>query len=138
MIQCGSWTSSLPMLTSDQHDSTSNTSNIRPQDSTFELNIQHENPTSKPNPQSSVQFFESNDIHIAGLIVAEYSAHHSHWNAETSLGEWLKSRGIPALHGVDTRMLTKKVRHGTQIFLTEVALPEIALAALVFPIRMYA
>jgi len=55
-------------------------------------------------------FFESNMIHIAGLVVCEYNADHSHWNSNSSLGDWLQKHGIPAIFGVDTRMLTKKIR----------------------------
>jgi carbamoyl-phosphate synthase/aspartate carbamoyltransferase len=57
--------------------------------------------------------FESEKIHIKGLIVADYSQQHSHWNAKSSLGEWLTQHNVPAIYGVDTRMLTKKIReHG--------------------------
>lgn len=60
------------------------------------------------------KFFESSQIHIKGLIVNEYSENYSHWNAEQSLGEWLKSQNIPAITGIDTRKLTQKIReHGT-------------------------
>ena len=55
-------------------------------------------------------FFESDKIHIAGLIVSEYSNEYSHWNAVQSLGKWLQDAGIPALFGVDTRRLTKRIR----------------------------
>ncbi len=44
------------------------------------------------------------------MIVSEYSPTFSHWNAERSLGQWLKDENIPALTGVDTRALTKKIR----------------------------
>ncbi len=54
--------------------------------------------------------FESNRIHAAGLVVSEYSEAYSHHAAKQSLGEWLKASGIPAITGVDTRMLTKKLR----------------------------
>ena len=36
------------------------------------------------------KYFESNDIHVAGVIVADYSWEYSHWAAKKSLGEWLK------------------------------------------------
>jgi len=55
-------------------------------------------------------FFESNRIHVAALLVQDYSHHYSHWNAVCSLGEWLKEEGVPALCDIDTRMLTKKIR----------------------------
>lgn len=54
--------------------------------------------------------FESDRIHIAGLIVSSYSPHYSHWNAARSLADWLKEQHVPALEGVDTRMLTKRLR----------------------------
>jgi carbamoyl-phosphate synthase small subunit len=57
-----------------------------------------------------ITHLESEKIHIKGLIVTDYSEHYSHWNAKRSLSEWLKGEGIPALCGVDTRELTKKLR----------------------------
>lgn len=54
--------------------------------------------------------FESSRIHIAGLIVSEYSEHYSSYTAKGSLAKWLKDSGVPALTGVDTRALTKKLR----------------------------
>lgn len=56
------------------------------------------------------KFFESHEIHISGLIVSEYSWEHSHWNAQKSLSQWLREYNIPAVYGVDTRALTKKLR----------------------------
>eukprot|EP00903_Cladosiphon_okamuranus_P012119 g11371.t1 len=54
--------------------------------------------------------FESSEIHIKGLIVASYSVDHSHWNSFQSLGDWLKKHNVPALYGLDTRSLTKRIR----------------------------
>ncbi len=54
--------------------------------------------------------FESDAIHCTALIVTDYSEVHSHWNAERSLGDWLKEQRIPGLCGIDTRALTKKIR----------------------------
>lgn len=56
------------------------------------------------------KFFESENIHISALIITDYSEKHSHWNATQSLGDWLKEENIPALFGIDTRMLTKIIR----------------------------
>jgi carbamoyl-phosphate synthase (ammonia) len=56
-------------------------------------------------------FFESYKIHASGLLVQDYSHHYSHWNASSSLGDWLKEEGIPGLSNIDTRMLTKKIRN---------------------------
>eukprot|EP01039_Chlorochromonas_danica_P004255 gene4255-4675_t len=59
------------------------------------------------------QYFESDQIHIAGLIVTDYSLDYSHWNSAKSLSQWLQENGVPALFGVDTRRLTKRIReHG--------------------------
>lgn len=55
--------------------------------------------------------FESSKIHIAGLVVATYSGeNYSHYLATSSLGTWLKEQDIPAMYGVDTRLLTKHIR----------------------------
>jgi carbamoyl-phosphate synthase small subunit len=56
------------------------------------------------------KFFESDNVHIRGLIVSSYTAKYSHWNATRSLGEWLEKHNVPALYDVDTRMLTKHLR----------------------------
>lgn len=54
--------------------------------------------------------FESNRIQIAGLIVSHYIDTYSHWNATHSLHTWLHNQGIPAITGIDTRELTKRLR----------------------------
>lgn len=54
--------------------------------------------------------FESNKIHLQGLIISDYSANHSHWTAVKSLDAWLKEHDVPALYGVDTRQITKNIR----------------------------
>jgi len=54
--------------------------------------------------------FESNGIKIRALIVSSYIDNYSHWQASTSLAEWLKQNKIPAIFGIDTRALTKKIR----------------------------
>jgi carbamoyl-phosphate synthase / aspartate carbamoyltransferase len=56
-------------------------------------------------------YFEAEEIHIAGLVVASYSGEdYSHHLATSSLGKWLKEQGVPAITGVDTRALTKRIR----------------------------
>ena len=57
-----------------------------------------------------LQYFESEKIHIRGLIVTNYSENYCHWNAEKSLFEWLEEHQIPGICGIDTRKLTKKLR----------------------------
>ena len=54
--------------------------------------------------------FESESIHCRGLIVSNYSDEYSHWSAVRSLADWLKEEKIPAITGIDTRMLTRKLR----------------------------
>lgn len=53
---------------------------------------------------------ESERIQISALIVSEVSGHYSHWNATTSLEQWLITHGVPGLVGIDTRALTKHLR----------------------------
>jgi carbamoyl-phosphate synthase small subunit len=60
--------------------------------------------------------FESDRIHASALVVADYSYSHNHWNATRSLSDWLKQQGIPAIHHIDTRSLTKILREkGTML-----------------------
>jgi len=54
--------------------------------------------------------FESGEIQIAGLVVAEATEEYSHWSAAKSLSRWLDEQGVPGLSGVDTRALTKRLR----------------------------
>ncbi len=54
--------------------------------------------------------FESEKIHIRGLIVSSYIEGNSHWQSYQTLSSWLKSEGVPALSGIDTRTLTKTLR----------------------------
>jgi carbamoyl-phosphate synthase small subunit len=62
------------------------------------------------------RFFESYAIHISGLVVSDYTHEFSHWNAEKSLGTWLKEYKIPGIQGIDTRELTKILREeGTML-----------------------
>ncbi len=63
-----------------------------------------------------LDFFESDQVQITSLIVSDYSEENSHWNSTKSLGDWLKENKIPALTGIDTRMLTKHIREsGTML-----------------------
>lgn len=60
--------------------------------------------------------FESEEIQVRGLICSDYSQRYSHWNAQQSLGAWLRKEKIPAISGIDTRKLTKKLREeGTML-----------------------
>ena len=55
-------------------------------------------------------FMESEKIHVKGLVVADNSEKYSHWNARESLSTWLRREKIPAITGIDTRRLTKRIR----------------------------
>ena len=60
--------------------------------------------------------FESDRIHVRGLVISDYSFYYSHWKATRSLDEWLKSQKIPGIYGIDTRELTKVLReHGSML-----------------------
>lgn len=54
--------------------------------------------------------FESEKIHVKGLIISDYSEKFSHWDAVKSLDEWLKEEKVPGIFGIDTRELTKMLR----------------------------
>ncbi len=62
------------------------------------------------------EFTESNKIYVSALIVTDYSEVYCHWNAQESLGDWLKREQIPGITGIDTRELTKVLReHGVMM-----------------------
>ncbi len=54
--------------------------------------------------------FESDNVHIAALIVSEYSENFNHHEWESSLSQFLIENKIPAITGVDTRYLTQMIR----------------------------
>ncbi len=72
-------------------------------------------------PQSRVvqglpDVFESEKVQAQGLIISDYSHDYSHWNAASSLDQWLKEHNVVGLFGVDTRKLTKTLRqHGSML-----------------------
>jgi carbamoyl-phosphate synthase small subunit len=65
-------------------------------------------------PDCVQEGFESDRVQISALVVSQLSLHHNHWNASTSLCDWLSEEKVPVLCGVDTRALTKQLReHGS-------------------------
>lgn len=56
------------------------------------------------------ELFESTQIHLRGIIIAEESSENTHWESQKTLGEFLKKHKVPAIKGVDTRALTQKLR----------------------------
>eukprot|EP01117_Protostelium_nocturnum_P013109 TRINITY_DN4871_c0_g2_i1.p1 TRINITY_DN4871_c0_g2~~TRINITY_DN4871_c0_g2_i1.p1 ORF type:complete len:2171 (+),score=452.39 TRINITY_DN4871_c0_g2_i1:102-6614(+) len=69
-------------------------------------------PSEEKDEYGISKFFESDAIHVRGLIVSDQTEDYSHWNATKSLGKWLKEKGIPALYGIDSRALIQKIRSG--------------------------
>ncbi len=59
------------------------------------------------------EYFESEKIHISGLVVSDYIDTPSHFSSKMTLSEWLTKENVPALIIKDTRFLTQKIRtHG--------------------------
>jgi carbamoyl-phosphate synthase small subunit len=56
------------------------------------------------------KYFESDRAQVRGVIINDYTPDYNHWNASQSLDEFLKEFNVPALYGIDTRKLTKKLR----------------------------
>ncbi len=76
---------------------------------TFPLLGNYGVPPSDANPLMS-DFLEDSSIHCKAIIAQDYSWDHSHWLANRSLADWLKSEKIPGVYGIDTRALTKHLR----------------------------
>lgn len=63
-----------------------------------------------------LEFFESDKIHVQGIVITSLTQKYSHWNAVRSLEQWMIEHEIPGIEGVDTRALTRKLRSsGTQL-----------------------
>jgi len=58
----------------------------------------------------NTQDVESWRPHVAGFVVRELSPVVSNWRADSALGDYLETNGIPGIQGVDTRALTKRLR----------------------------
>ncbi|KAJ6482083.1 hypothetical protein C8R47DRAFT_583427 [Mycena vitilis] len=68
-------------------------------------------PARPENPLDTLPVvFESSKIHVSAIVIGYYSEDYSHFLATSSLGAWLKENDVPAIYGVDTRALTKKIR----------------------------
>jgi carbamoyl-phosphate synthase small subunit len=61
------------------------------------------------------KYFESEKIQVKGVVVNDYAAKYSHWQAVESLGQWCIRHKIPAISGVDTRAVVTLLReHGSK------------------------
>ena len=54
--------------------------------------------------------YESDRIQVQGYVVQNYGEGYSHHASTRSLGEWLRGEGVPAITGIDTRTLTRRLR----------------------------
>ena len=52
---------------------------------------------------------ESNKIYAEGCVINQTLEHYSNWRAQDSLDSFLKKNNIPAITGIDTRFLTRKL-----------------------------
>src|SRR2546426_3187795 len=59
--------------------------------------------------------FESDSAKVKGFVVHSLSRP-SHWSNQKTLDEWLTEQGVPGIFGVDTRVLTQRLRNkGTML-----------------------
>jgi len=71
------------------------------------------------------EHFESDGPKIRGYVIRELCFEPSHWASKKTLNEWLEEAGIPGIYGVDTRMLTKKLRvYGVMLGILHVYSPK--------------
>ena len=55
-------------------------------------------------------FMESRKSFVNGFIIAELCDVGSNWQLEGALADFLREQGVPCLHGVDTRAVTRHIR----------------------------
>ncbi|MBR3485824.1 MAG: glutamine-hydrolyzing carbamoyl-phosphate synthase small subunit [Bacteroidales bacterium] len=67
-------------------------------------------PEEQPDAEGLCTRFESERIHVRGLVISDYSEKYSHWDAAKSLDQWLKEQRIPGICGIDTRALVQLLR----------------------------
>ncbi len=77
---------------------------------TFPLIGNYGVPDDSKNIYGIPNHFESDQVHVKGIVVSEYSENFSHWQATRSLHDFLVQNGIPGITGIDTRALTKILR----------------------------
>src|SRR5947209_19401965 len=65
--------------------------------------------------------FESDSVKVKGFVVHSLSRP-SHWSNQKTLDEWLTEQGAPGIVGVDTRVLTQRLRNkGTMLGVLKVS-----------------
>lgn len=66
--------------------------------------------------------FESEKIHVLGVVIGDLSESFEHHGHTCTFENWLSSEDIPGITGIDTRALTKRLREkGTMLGKLEVA-----------------
>ncbi len=48
--------------------------------------------------------------HVRGFVISELCSRPSNWQSEIGLAEYLAAKGVPCIHGVDTRAVTRRIR----------------------------
>ncbi len=62
------------------------------------------------------EVWESEKIHVQGVVISDLTSNPNHWQMEKTLNDWLKEQNVPAIVGIDTRALTQKLReHGVML-----------------------
>jgi len=56
-------------------------------------------PEEEVDPFGLIKWFESDQIHVAALIVGDVTEDYSHWSAVKSLSKWMKDNNIPGIYG---------------------------------------
>lgn len=54
--------------------------------------------------------WESERVQVAGLVIARLAVRPTHEGMRQDLNAWLRAAGVPALAGVDTRSITRRLR----------------------------
>jgi carbamoyl-phosphate synthase small subunit len=69
----------------------------------------------KRRPAGSIDApFESGRVQVQGMVCVRHCERPSHHAMQSTLGDWLREENVPAIDGIDTRTLTRKLReHGT-------------------------
>lgn len=55
--------------------------------------------------------WESKKVRVSGVIASQFLTYGDHCEAKRHLLAWLQKEGVPCLFGIDTRMLTKRLRN---------------------------
>ncbi|GJQ12340.1 hypothetical protein GpartN1_g4131.t1 [Galdieria partita] len=84
---------------------------------TYPLIGNHGVPSEKEVDHNGIPlYFESYEIHTAGVVVSSFTEKYSHWQADCSFDLWLKRNNVSGIYDIDTRQLTQIIREkGTML-----------------------